>query len=208
MNMMSLLQACVYYVNTEQDMLLKGRDIFFRRLCGSEYNSYLQDDGIDGWKSEAFVISGGLGALGLTAANHLVSQGVVNIVLLSRSGKVDSASWEAWRNLRNSGCNVLVLRCDVSVAHEVRRAMKIIQAKFHTLSILHTAGVLKDTRVENMAVDDMMDVLRPKAEGAWSLHQSTLGVCDVFVGYTSVSGWLGNAGQANYSFANSAGWVL
>jgi hypothetical protein len=65
--------------------------------------------------------------------------------------------------------------------------------------VIQGAMVLKDQIFSDMPHDTFVNVMRPKVQGSWSLHQVTLGQpLDFFVFLSSASSFLGNAGQSNY----------
>jgi acyl carrier protein len=75
--------------------------------------------------------------------------------------------------------------------------------------IIQSAAVLRDSIFENMAHAQWMEALRPKVQGTWNLHQASLSEpcakegLDFFVMLASISGSVGNRGQANYAAGNS-----
>ncbi|MFE0037829.1 KR domain-containing protein, partial [Streptomyces sp. NPDC059018] len=70
--------------------------------------------------------------------------------------------------------------------------------------LVHAAMVLDDAVITNISDEQLTAVWRPKAVGAWRLHEATAGhTPDWFVVYSSMASLLGNPGQGAYAAANS-----
>jgi len=153
-------------------------------------------------RSEAtYVITGGLGALGLEVARWLIREGARRLVLVSRQER----SPEAVAELRASGAEIIVRAADVSDAGEVSRVIDIANTPSHPLrGVIHAAGVLDDCSVLELDRERLRRVLAPKTDGAWQLHLQTRELpLDFFVCFSSLSSLIGTPGQAAYAAANS-----
>jgi acyl transferase domain-containing protein/acyl carrier protein len=150
----------------------------------------------------SYLIAGGLGALGLKVAQHLVEQGARHLVLAGRSS--GTAESEAALQLKVTGASVQVVRADVARAEDVARLIELCQADVPLRGIVHAAGVLDDGVVEEQNAERFARVMAPKVRGAWNLHTQTQGLpLDFFVCFSSMASLLGSPGQSNYAAANA-----
>jgi NAD(P)-dependent dehydrogenase (short-subunit alcohol dehydrogenase family)/cyclopropane fatty-acyl-phospholipid synthase-like methyltransferase len=152
----------------------------------------------------SYLITGGLGALGLQVAQGLVEQGARHLVLTGRSGASETAK-SAIAQLEKMGTQVLVVPADVSNPADVAQLIQTIQTSLPPLAgVIHAAGVLDDGVLTQLSWDRFRRVMAAKVDGAWNLHQQTRDLpLDLFVCFSSISSVLGNAGQGNYAAANA-----
>ena len=149
-----------------------------------------------------YLITGGLGMIGLETARWLVKRkGVRSLVLAGRSG-ARRAAQRAVGELRDVGARVEVVSADVSVEADVRRLMKRTSGMAPLRGVIHGAGVLDNTIVGQMDWRKFARVTKPKVKGAWLLHRYTRDL-DFFVLHSSVLSLIGSAGQGNYTAANA-----
>ncbi|GGS14109.1 hypothetical protein GCM10010269_61770 [Streptomyces humidus] len=155
--------------------------------------------------AETYLVTGGLGALGLATARKLVRQGARRIALVSRRPVDEPRRAEIAAGL-GEGVEVEVHQGDIADAADVARIVGALAGSDAPLGgVLHAAGVLADAPLTAQTWDGMATVLRPKVHGAWLLHRALADVPTVrfFVGYSSIASVLGSAGQANYAAANA-----
>jgi myxalamid-type polyketide synthase MxaB len=151
----------------------------------------------------SYLITGGLGALGVRVARCLVEQGARHLVLAGRSGALAEA-WEAMEELRAAGASVREVRVDVASPADVARLVEACQAEAPLRGVVHAAGVLDDGVVDRQTAERFATVMAPKVHGAWNLHQQTRELpLDFFVVFSSMASVLGSAGQSNYAAANA-----
>ncbi|MFF9075812.1 SDR family NAD(P)-dependent oxidoreductase [Streptomyces sp. NPDC014872] len=150
-----------------------------------------------------YLITGGLGALGLSLAEFLAASGAGAIALLGRSAPDDPGRIEA---LRATGTRVGVWSADVADEQRMREVLDEIRTRFPPLrGVFHAAGVLDDATLLGLDAGRIERVLRPKAHGARVLHELTADDgLDLFVLFSSAAAYVGTAGQAAYAAANSA----
>lgn len=151
-----------------------------------------------------YLITGGLGALGLRIARWMVEQGARHLVLTGRRGAPIQAK-EALHKLEQVGAQVLVAKADVSNQEDMVRVFEQINASWPLLrGIVHAAGVLDDGMLLQQNRERLTRVMAPKVSGAWNLHLLTQNLSlDFLVLFSSASSLLGSPGQGNYAAANA-----
>jgi NAD(P)-dependent dehydrogenase (short-subunit alcohol dehydrogenase family)/acyl carrier protein len=151
-----------------------------------------------------YLITGGLGGLGLAFAQWLVDEGARNLVLVGRSGLTAGVAGQV-HALQAAGAHVQIMRADVadeealtSTLAEVRRSMPPLRG------IIHAAGRLDDGVLVQQNWARFRHVMDPKVRGAWFLHCLTRDLpLDFFVMFSSVAALFGASGQANHAAANA-----
>ncbi len=151
-----------------------------------------------------YLITGGLGALGLQIASWLQTQNARHIVLLGRNDPSDDAR-EVISKLEKDGIQVHVAQGDVSNKEQLERVLKDINDSMPPLrGIIHAAGILDDGVLMQQTWERFAKVMAPKVSGAWNLHMLTQEMpLDFFILFSSVSSLWGTPGQGNYSAANA-----
>jgi acyl transferase domain-containing protein/acyl carrier protein len=151
-----------------------------------------------------YLITGGLGGLGLTTAQWMVEQGARHLVLLGRSAPSQSTQREL-DGIRQTGASVLVLQADVSRFDDLARVFaEISQTMPRLAGIVHAAGTLEDGILTQLDQSRFRKATAPKMAGAWNLHLLTREQpLEFFVMYSSAASVLGAPGQGNYAAANA-----
>ena len=150
-----------------------------------------------------YLITGGLGALGLRVAQWMVEQGVQHLVLISRRGASPQAQ-EAIARLERLGAKVKVAQADVSNSNELLPVFESVKTMPPLRGVIHAAGVLDDGILVEQNWQRFEQVMAPKVSGAWHLHRLTQELpLDFFVLFSSVASLLGSPGQGNYAAANA-----
>jgi polyketide synthase 12/myxalamid-type polyketide synthase MxaB len=151
-----------------------------------------------------YLVTGGLGGLGLTVADWLVARGAGRVVLMGRrepSAEI-RARMDGWNAERE---RVVFARGDVGLDTDVRRVVD--EASAHGLQlrgVMHSAGVLHDAVIVGQAWSNFEETFASKVDGAWSLHRATRSLpLDFFVLFSSISSVLGSPGQGNHAAANA-----
>ncbi|MDE5090068.1 MAG: SDR family NAD(P)-dependent oxidoreductase, partial [Trichodesmium sp. St16_bin2-tuft] len=186
----------------EDHLALRGEKTYVARLVNKDTPEFSQ--GLSLSSDSSYLITGGLGALGLHTAQWLVEKGAKNIVLTGRRPPTEKVS-ESIKKLEETGCQVRVLLGDVSVEADIGKILEQIQTSMPTLKgIIHAAGVLNDGTIQQMNWERFAQVMSPKLIGTWHLHTLTQNLSlDFFVCFSSIASMLGSPGQGNYAAANA-----
>jgi len=156
---------------------------------------------------KSYIITGGLGGFGLELAHWLVERGATKLVLTSRSGVKSGYQSRCLRAWKEEGIQVIVSTANVGKLSGAKELLKEANTLGPVGGIFNLAVVLRDGLMENQTKDNFVQVSVPKVEGTINLDTVCRETCEDslhwFVAFSSVSCGRGNAGQANYGFANS-----
>jgi acyl transferase domain-containing protein/surfactin synthase thioesterase subunit/acyl carrier protein len=152
-----------------------------------------------------YLITGGLGALGIETARWLVSRrGVKHLVLASRRGDQDPNASSVANEISALGAEVRVVSADITKEADVRELLKVANSPLELRGIFHCAGLLDDGILLQMSWAKLWRVMAPKVIGGWLLSELSRGhSLECFVVFSSILSLTGSAGQANYSAANA-----
>ena len=155
-------------------------------------------------EDRSYLVTGGLGGIGIAVAGWLADRGAGAIVLNGRRPP-DPEVEEAIEALRRQGATVQVELADMTDAAALDAMLARMDAELPPLAgVIHSVGVLADATIGNQTWETFETVLWPKMLGAWHLHRATAERdLDMFVLFSSVAGVLGNPGQANHAAANA-----
>jgi acyl transferase domain-containing protein/acyl carrier protein len=177
----------------------RGGKRFVRRL--HRHNLTTEPTRLEG--NATYIVTGGLGALGLEVARALGSMGAGRIILVSR-GAPTTQQRQQLSELRRDHSDIIHALLDVTdfdaVADLVRRENAIAPVR----GIVHAAGVLSDAALVNTSDEQLESVIRPKVLGALALHRAVDDLkLHFFVLFSSVVSVFGSPGQAGYCAANA-----
>ena len=164
-----------------------------------------------------YLITGGLGALGLEVAKFLVENNARRLVLLSRRKFPARSAWKdaqgnvaevcrAIERLEEMGATVYILSVDIASEGSVEklRAGLDLLALPPVLGVVHAAGVLEDQLILESTSESFDRVLAPKITGSMTLHQSfPVGTLDFLVLFSSCGQLFGFPGQGSYASGNA-----
>ena len=153
----------------------------------------------------SYLITGGLGAIGLHTAAYLAHLGAGEIVLTSRRAPDADAQRAIDEITERHKCRVHVFSADVGDESEVASLLERVRAELSPLGgVVHLAGVLDDALLSQQSVERFRTALAPKAFGAYHLDRLTTDdELDFFIVSSSVSALFGSPGQSNYATANA-----
>ena len=164
-----------------------------------------------------YIITGGIGALGLEVADFLVEKGARRLVLVSRRALPPRVDWENLtgsigaaaqkiKHLENLGATIHVVAADIGGpcgSENLKSALDTLSLP-PTLGVVHAAGVLEDQLVLETTADSFHRVLSPKITGALALHSIfPPGSLDFFVLFSSCGQLFGFPGQSSYASGNA-----
>ena len=151
-----------------------------------------------------YLVTGGLGGIGIVVAEWLADHGAGVIVLNGRRPP-DPEAVEAIEALRRQGSDIRVELADMTDPAAIDAMLARMNAEMPPLAgLFHSVGVLSDGALGNQTWERFEQVLWPKVLGAWHLHKATLDQdLDLFVLFSSITGILGNPGQGNHAAANA-----
>ncbi|MEV0764772.1 SDR family NAD(P)-dependent oxidoreductase [Nocardia sp. NPDC050435] len=184
--------------STESEVALRaGRRYVARFVVAAEATA---DAGILIRADAAYLIAGGLGALGLRVARWLSEQGARHIGVIGRQTPSPSAAGV----LAGLSATVHVFSGDVGDLGFVENAVARMRAHAPLGGVVSAAGVLRDGPLLEMSADALAAVMWPKVMGAACLDAATEGdELDWFVHFSSAAALLGSPGQAAYCAANA-----
>jgi acyl transferase domain-containing protein/aryl carrier-like protein len=167
----------------------------------------------------SYLITGGLGSLGLLVARWMVSQGARRLILMGRTSVPPRSTWyqletdhpqkrlvQELLQLENMGASIHLAAVDVAdekqlatfLAEYNREGWPVIKG------VVHTAGVVQDELLLRMTTETFQRVLRPKLRGGWLLHMLLKdSPLDFFILFSSTGSVIASLGQANYAAANA-----
>jgi len=155
-------------------------------------------------KSGVYLITGGMGGLGLIFARYLAKNFQAKLILINRSPLTTQKN-QIIEELESDGASVMYFQADVSKLSAMQLVISQCNNKYGALNgVIHAAGVLRDDYLLKKTVEDSYAVIAPKILGTVNLGQVTKDqVLDFFMVFSSASSVFGNIGQCDYAYANA-----
>ncbi len=169
-----------------------------------------------------YLITGGLGGVGLVVAEHLAREYNARLVLVGRSALPLETDWEAALNdprqtdankqrirrlleIRGKAGGLLVTQGDVTNLDQMREIVALTRQRFGTIDgVFHAAGVLDDGPLMLKTGESAAKVIDPKVRGTLVLEEVLRNAqLSCFVLFSSVSSIFPPAGQVDYAAANA-----
>ena len=160
-------------------------------------------------KGKIALVTGGSRGIGRAIALKLAEAGCDVAILYA--GREDAAR-ETVELLEAKGVRALSLRCDVSDGAQAAEAVRQVSEALGATDILvNNAGIVRDALAMRMSTEDFRAVLDTNLTGAFNMIHACLPTfirrrSGRIINISSVSGMMGNPGQANYS-ASKAGLI-
>ena len=165
-----------------------------------------------------YLVTGGLGGLGLQVARSLVTRGARRLVLTGRGTLPERTLWDqlpegsrerdraqAILALEAQGATVLTVAVDVSDPGGMSALFDRLRRDWPTLrGIVHAAGIVDPSPFAELDSEKVASTLRPKVMGTWLLHELSRDLpLDFFVMFSSIASVWGSPRQADYAAANA-----
>ncbi|KAL8970867.1 MAG: hypothetical protein Q9197_003576, partial [Variospora fuerteventurae] len=156
-------------------------------------------------ESASYLLVGGLGGLGRSVSRWMVEHGARHLIYLSRSAGSSPDDTQFIKELNSMGCSARLVRGTVTSLADVTTALRNAE-KSPVRGILQMSMVLRDQNFTKMTWSEWQEATAPKVQGTWNLHNASISEqldLDFFVAFSSLSGIIGQPGQANYASANT-----
>lgn len=172
---------------------------YVQRLCRASLGEPAREQVVR--PGASYIITGGLGGLGLVFARWLVDSGAGRVVLNGRSEPSDEQRTVLTE--LESKAEIVVVSGDVA-ADGVAEQLVAAAGESTLRGVLHAAAVLDDGLVFSMTKESLERVWAPKVTGAQRMHRaSTRCELDWWLGFSSTASMLGGPGQASYACASA-----
>ncbi len=194
------------FVSSETQVAFRNRERHVVRLQQStpEFVHALQKfEGTTIQPNATYLITGGLGEIGLAVTQELVRKGARHLLLVGRSMPSKHAE-QAVIELSQAGASLEVAQADVRQIDELKQVIQQIDSRYPLRGVIHAAGVLDDGPLQEQTWERLAHVMGPKVWGAWNLHTLTQDMdLDFWVLFSSVASLIGNWRQSGYAAANA-----
>jgi amino acid adenylation domain-containing protein len=171
--------------------------------------------------SGVYVITGGLGGIGLQTAKLLASKNKVNLAFINRTVFPKRAQWnqilkvnrdkklcskiKSILEIEKAGTNVYCYSADVSNRQQLESVLECIKIEHGKINgVFHGAGLGEGNLLSELTEADFKRIISPKIEGTWLLdHLTRQEGLDFFVLFSSAITLVGGVGSGPYTAANA-----
>ncbi len=167
-----------------------------------------------------YLITGGLGDLGMQVAHWMVEQGARRLILMGRTELPPRTAWDNIlenedcltnqikniKELEAKGASVHLAAVDVTNEEQLKNFLTSFRKEGWPpiRGVVHAAGTVADQLLTECDAQAFNKVLRPKVQGAWQLHHLLKDVpLDFFIMFSSISTVVGSPRLGSYAAANS-----
>ncbi|MGV0643805.1 SDR family NAD(P)-dependent oxidoreductase [Mycolicibacterium sp. XJ2546] len=187
----------------EDQVALRDRALFVPRLV--RRTSPPSTEPLQIRADATYLVTGGLGSLGLEIAGYLAEHGAKQLVLTGRRAPSEAARQRIDALTEQHGCEFRIIAADVADAHDVARLLDRVAAELPPLAgIVHAAGEVSTTRLSDLDDAEVDRVFAGKVWGAWYLSEAALDLqLDFFISTSSIASVWGGFGQTAYGAANA-----
>lgn len=206
------LMRSLFDSGSKRELALRNADCLCPRLRLIEDDAAVDDHEFYPRPDHAYLVTGGMGGIGLTLATWLAAKGARDIVLL---GRTDPKTDDAHRRerfthtismLEHLGARVYCRKADVANPTELQATLDNVFADGcpPLAGIFHLAGIVKDGLFDQIGREAIKEITRPKISGTEALNRLANNMkLDFFVAFSSVAALVGSPGQTIYAAANA-----
>jgi|GEM_PF-5308821 acyl transferase domain-containing protein/NADP-dependent 3-hydroxy acid dehydrogenase YdfG/acyl carrier protein len=169
------------------------------------YPVALKQDNLSGWRENGtYFILGGTGGIGFALAKYLGKTYKANLVLVGRSKETDNIR-EQVQQIQQLGGSAIYLTGHADSIYEMKNAISMAKQKYGRIdAVIHSAIVLRDTRIVNMEEETLLEVMKPKVEGVCTFYEAFKEEnLDFMLFLSSMQAFVGSFGQSSYAGASS-----
>ena len=180
----------------------------------------MNNDGLTCRPDATYLITGGLGGMGLMTARWLAGRGARRLLLLGRNDLPPRRKWKEIpegtsllqkikeiRDLESQGISVMTAGFDLGDPNAFKSFFSVFNDEDWPpiRGVVHAAGTLQDSSLEYLTSEAFTRVVRPKVIGGWLLHTllQERYPLDFFIMYSSAASILASSGGGNYAAANA-----
>ncbi|MEU7039008.1 type I polyketide synthase [Streptomyces sp. NPDC046237] len=188
--------------DVEDQVAVRADGVYARRLVAATPPALAV---VPGPRTDGTVlVTGGTGALGAQVARLFAARGHTRLLLVGRRGPEAPGAAELVAELAAAGTTATAVACDIADRDALAALLAGVPEQHPLTGIVHAAGVLDDGVLDGLTPDRFEQVLRSKTLAAENLHDLSRDLpLDAFVLFSSFTGAVGTAGQANYAAANA-----
>jgi len=202
--------------------ILRGKSIWKQTFERVVLSDFIEPDKTVFKNGGVYLITGGIGGIGLETAEYLTLKYRAKVILLTRTKMPEPENWEQSLNdnnlnerykrkirklleLKKQNAEILILKADISNFEETENAIKKARSIFGEINgIVHAAGIAGETLIQLTTPAVVNSVISPKVFGLLNLEkifsENSLDFVLLFSSHRSITGGIGGA---DYSSANA-----
>lgn len=195
-------------IGDEDHLILRQSQSYVARLLPQKS---LETKPLEMRSNSTYLITGGIGHLGLELAQHLVNLGAKHLILTTRRPFSSRSRWDSetelmeisqtLRKLEQKGASIQVICADVGNFEAMESIFSQIEKSPYPLrGVFHLAGISgRQAELKDCTFEDLEAIFQAKVKGSWNLHQLSLGIeLDYFVLFSSAGAIWGAKEQGLY----------
>lgn len=167
-----------------------------------------------------YLITGGLGGIGVKIAKYLLEHYQARLLLIGRTPLPDESTWhnyqegedeltvkiQAYQQLKQLPGSIIYKAVDICNVPQMQQTLDLVSSQWSTQfdGAIHLAGVLQEELIASATKESLMAGLQQKVMGTWVLHHLLQNQNHgFFVHFSSINSFFGGTGVGAYAAANS-----